>query len=145
MRVTQILRVSHPDLILAGQGTGMRTKKDISRSRKLLIAGVASLALTAGGVALGQAAGDSGTEAATGPQAERAGRAATQIMEGAKVIRVERSHEAGAVWKVEVLKRVPSLEGNGPIAKARRGNLYLNAQLDWVRYVNTGWGETSAW
>jgi hypothetical protein len=128
-----------------GSTGDMRTNRDISRSRKLLIAGAACLALTGGSVALAQTTAEPDGGEATGPQAERAGRAAAAITDGGKVVRVERSHVAGAAWKVEVLKRVPSLEGNGPVAKARRGNLYLNADLDWVRYVNTGWGELPAW
>ena len=129
---------------VSGKRKGMRIQNDMSRSRKLLIVAAAFLVLTAGGIALGQAMGDSGTGEATGPAAERAGRAALEVVGGGEVVRVERSHEAGAAWKVEVLKPVPGLDGpfHQTTTKARRGEVLLDADLHWVRYTNTGWGET---
>ena len=74
--------------------------------RKHLIAGVAVLALAAGGVGIAQAVGgdDDGDEQATGPQADRAKAAALRITDGGTANAVERDSEDGATWEVEITK-----------------------------------------
>jgi hypothetical protein len=76
----------------------------MTRSRKLLVAGAASLALAAGGVGIAQAVGGDSEEQATGPEAERAKRAAVEAVGGGRAAGVEREDEGGAAWEVEVVR-----------------------------------------
>jgi hypothetical protein len=81
----------------------------MSRRRKLLIAGIAVLALGAGGVGFAQAVGDS-EENVTGPEADAAKRAAVAIVGGGKAVGVERDDGDGAAWEVEVERDGKTLE-----------------------------------
>jgi hypothetical protein len=74
----------------------------MSRSRKLLITGVAVVAVGAGGVGIAQAVGGDSEEQVTGPDADRAKRAAVQAVGGGRAIGVERGDDDGAAWEVEV-------------------------------------------
>jgi hypothetical protein len=73
------------------------------RSRKLVILGVAVAALGAGGIGVAQAVGGDSDEQATGPQAERAKRAAVESVGGGRVVGVEREDEGSTAWEVEVV------------------------------------------
>jgi uncharacterized membrane protein YkoI len=77
----------------------------MNRSRKLIIAGAAALALGAGGVGIAQAVGGDSDEQATGPEAERAKRAALQEVGGGRIVGVEREDEGSTAWEVEVVRR----------------------------------------
>jgi uncharacterized membrane protein YkoI len=74
-------------------------------NRKLII-GTSVLALAAGGAGAAQAVGggDDASEAASGPQADKAKAAALDITGGGKANAVERDSENGATWEVEVTK-----------------------------------------
>jgi hypothetical protein len=73
----------------------------MTRRRKLLIGGAVVLALGAGGVGYAQATGDD-DENATGPEADRAKRAAVAVAGGGRAVGVEREDEGSAAWEVEV-------------------------------------------
>jgi hypothetical protein len=74
------------------------------RGRKLILVGVAVIALGAGGIGVAQAVGgDESDEQATGPQAERAKQAALESVGGGRVVGIEREDDEGdAAWEVEV-------------------------------------------
>ena len=100
------------------------------------------MALSAGGTALAQTTDDAGERDPTGAQAERAGQAALEVVGGGEVVRVERVNHGRAVWEVEVLKPVSGLRGwLDQTQAARRGEVLLDSDLDWIRYTNTGAGE----
>jgi hypothetical protein len=73
----------------------------MTRTRKLLIAGAAVLALGAGGVGIAQAVGGD-EEQATGPEADRAKQAAVESAGGGRAVGVERENEGRSSWEVEV-------------------------------------------
>ena len=81
----------------------------MTRRRKLLIAGAAVLALGAGGVGYAQAGGDD-DENVTGPDAERAKRAAVQVAGGGRAVAVERDDEGNVAWEVEVQRDGKTVE-----------------------------------
>ena len=85
----------------------------MTRRRKLLIGGVAVLALGAGGAGFAYAGGDS-DENVTGPDAEAAKRAAVTEVGGGRAVAVEREDEGGAAWEVEV-------ERNGKMVEVKLG------------------------
>jgi hypothetical protein len=72
--------------------------------RKLLIVGAAVLLVAAGGVGIAQAVGGDSEEQVTGPEADRAKRAAVEAVGGGRVVGVEREDEGAAAWEVEVRK-----------------------------------------
>jgi hypothetical protein len=74
----------------------------MSRSRKLLITGVAVIAVGAGGVGIAQAVGGDSEEQVTGPDADRAKRAAVEAVGGGRAVGVERGDDGGSAWEVEV-------------------------------------------
>jgi hypothetical protein len=76
----------------------------VTRNRKLAIAGVAVLALAAGGVGIAQAVGGDSEERATGPDADRAAAAAVNAAGGGSATEVERGDDGGSAWEVEVRK-----------------------------------------
>jgi hypothetical protein len=76
----------------------------MSGRRKLLIVGAAVLLVAAGGVGIAQAVGGDSEEQVTGPEADRAKRAAVEAVGGGHVVGVEREDDGGAAWEVEVRK-----------------------------------------
>jgi hypothetical protein len=71
-------------------------------NRKYLIAGVAALAVAAGGVGVAQAIGGGDSEeGASGPAADKAKRAAVQAVGGGRAVEVE---QEGGSWEVEVVQ-----------------------------------------
>jgi hypothetical protein len=74
----------------------------MARGRKLLIIGAASVALGAGGAGIPQAVGGPADEQVAGSQAERAKRAALEVVGAGQVVGVERGEEGA--WRVEVFK-----------------------------------------
>jgi hypothetical protein len=74
----------------------------MSRGRKLLITGIAVVALGAGGVGIAQAVGGD-DENVTGPEADRAKAAAVEAVGGGRAGGVE-SDDGGAGWEVEVTR-----------------------------------------
>lgn len=81
----------------------------MSRTRKLVVAGVVGtvVALGAGGAAIasgGADSGDDGDVSVTGSQADHATKAALEITGGGHANSVERDSENGATWEVEVTK-----------------------------------------
>jgi hypothetical protein len=76
----------------------------MTRGQKLLIAGAAAVVLAAGGVGIAQAVSGDSEEQVTGPQADRAGRAAVQAVGGGRAAGVERGDDSGAAWEVEVVR-----------------------------------------
>lgn len=81
----------------------------MTRRRKLLIGGALVLALGAGGVGYAQAGGDD-EETVTGPDADRAKRAAVAVAGGGRAVGVERDDEGNAAWEVEVQRDGRTLE-----------------------------------
>jgi len=77
----------------------------MTRQRKLVIAGVAVLALGAGGAGIAQAVGGDAEEQVTGPQADRAKQAAIESAGGGRVVGIEREDEGRTAWEVEVRQR----------------------------------------
>jgi uncharacterized membrane protein YkoI len=75
----------------------------MTRSRKLMILGATVLALGATGMGIAQAVGDDTDEQATGPQADRAKRAAVEAVGAARAVAVERENEDDTAWEVEVV------------------------------------------
>ena len=81
----------------------------MTRTRKLMVAGVAGVIvmLGAGGAALAAGGGDHGDDGdatVSGPQADRAVEAALEITGASRANSVERDSENGATWEVEVTK-----------------------------------------
>jgi hypothetical protein len=76
----------------------------MTRSRKLLIVGAATLVLAAGGVGIAQAVGGDSDEQATGPEADRAKQAAVEAIGGDRATGVERGDDGNAAWEVEVIR-----------------------------------------
>lgn len=78
----------------------------MTRRRKFLTIGGATLALAAGGagVAVATGAGDDGDATVSGPGADQATAAALDIIDGGTANSVERDSENGATWEVEVTK-----------------------------------------
>jgi hypothetical protein len=75
----------------------------MTRGRKLLIAGAAVIAMGAGGVGIAQAVvGDDSEEQVSGPEADRAKRAAVQAVGGGRAVGVERGDDGDGAWEVEV-------------------------------------------
>jgi hypothetical protein len=73
------------------------------RGRKLILVGVAAVALGAGGIGVAQAVGgDDSDEQATGPRAEQAGQAALDAVGSGRVVGIEREGEGDTAWEVEV-------------------------------------------
>ncbi len=81
----------------------------MTRRRKLLIGGAVVLALGAGGVGYAQATGDD-DENVTGPDADRAKRAAVAIAGGGRAVGVEREDEGAEAWEVEVQRDGKTVE-----------------------------------
>jgi hypothetical protein len=76
----------------------------MTRSRKLLIAGAATLALGAGADGIAQAVGGDSDERVTGPEADKARQAAVESVGGGRAAAVERDDEGGGAWEVEVIR-----------------------------------------
>jgi hypothetical protein len=72
--------------------------------RRLLIAGAAVVLVAAGGVGIAQAVSGDSDEQATGPDADRAKRAAVEAIGGARAAGVERGDDGHATWEVEVIR-----------------------------------------
>jgi hypothetical protein len=68
----------------------------------MLIAAATTLVLAAGGVGIAQAVRGDSEEQVTGPEADRAGRAAVEAVGGGRAAGVEREDDGGAAWEVEV-------------------------------------------
>jgi hypothetical protein len=75
----------------------------VTRSRKLVIVGATLVALGASGMGIAQAVGDDMDDQATGPQADRAKRAAVEAVGAARGVGAEREDEGNAAWEVEVV------------------------------------------
>jgi hypothetical protein len=76
----------------------------MTRSRKLLIAGAAILVLAVGGVGIAQAVGGDSEERVTGPEADRAAKAAVDAIGGGRAVGIERDDDDGEAWEVEVVR-----------------------------------------
>lgn len=78
----------------------------MSIKRKAIIAGLAALAVAAGGVGVANAVGGGGdgNEQATGPGVDAAKAAALKLVPGGTVNAAERDSEKGATYEVEVRK-----------------------------------------
>ena len=76
----------------------------MTRTRKLLIAGAAILVLGVGGVGIAQAVGGDSEERVTGPEADRAAKAAVDAIGGGRAVGVEREDDGAAAWEVEVAR-----------------------------------------
>jgi hypothetical protein len=76
----------------------------MTRTRKLLIAGAAILVLAVGGVGIAQAVGGDSEERVTGPEADRAAKAAVDAIGGGRAVGVERDDDDGEAWEVEVVR-----------------------------------------
>jgi hypothetical protein len=104
----------------------------MARGRKLLIIGAASVALGAGGAGIPQAVGGPADEQVAGSQAERAKRAALEVVGAGQVVGVERGEEGA--WRVEVFKPRERL---GPwwdeTVSGHHVEVRLNRDLEWVR------------
>jgi hypothetical protein len=76
----------------------------MARSRKLLIVGAAIFVLAVGGVGIAQAVGGDSEERVTGPEADRAAKAAVDAIGGGRAIGIERDDDDGEAWEVEVVR-----------------------------------------
>lgn len=77
----------------------------MTKHPKILIVGLAVVALAAGGAGMTVATGeDDSAEQVSGPGADRARNAALEITGGGDVRSVELDSENGATWEVEVAK-----------------------------------------
>jgi hypothetical protein len=76
----------------------------MTRTRKLLIAGAAILVLAVGGVGIAQAVGGDSEERVTGPEADRAAKAAVDAIGGGRAVGIERDDDDGEAWEVEVVR-----------------------------------------
>jgi hypothetical protein len=76
----------------------------MTRTRKLLIAGAAILVLAVGGVGIAQAVGGDSKERVTGPEADRAAKAAVDAIGGGRAVGIERDDDDGEAWEVEVVR-----------------------------------------
>ena len=76
----------------------------MTRTRKLLIAGAAILVLAVGGVGIAQAVGGDSEERVTGPEADRAAKAAVDAIGGGRAVGVEREDDGATAWEVEVAR-----------------------------------------
>ena len=76
----------------------------MTRTRKLLIAGAAILVLAVGGVGIAQAVGGDSEERASGPEADRAAKAAVDAIGGGRAVGVEREDDGATAWEVEVAR-----------------------------------------
>jgi hypothetical protein len=77
----------------------------MTSKRKYLIVSGAILAIAGGGAGVaGAVGGDDGEGSASGPDAQKATRAALAITQGGHANAVERDSEKGATWEVEVTK-----------------------------------------
>lgn len=85
---------------------------EMTGGRKLLIAGAAALLVAAGGVGIAQAVGGDSEEQVTGPEADRAKRAALKAVGGGQAVGVERGDDDGAAWEVEVQRDGREMEVN---------------------------------
>jgi hypothetical protein len=74
----------------------------MTRGKKLVITGVAVVAVGAGGVGIAQAVGGDSEEQVSGPAADRAKEAAVQAVGGGRAVGVERGDDGTAAWEVEV-------------------------------------------
>jgi hypothetical protein len=72
--------------------------------KKLAIGTATAVALLAGGTGAAVASGDQGDHTVGGTKAARATAAALDITGGGRANSVERDHENGATWEVEVTK-----------------------------------------
>ena len=74
----------------------------MKRSRSLVLTAAVGLAIAAGAVGVAQAVSGDSEEQATGPNADRAKRAAVAAAGGGRVTGVEREDEQGEAWEVEL-------------------------------------------
>jgi hypothetical protein len=77
---------------------------EMTRIQKLLVAGAAILVLGAGGVGIAQAVGGDADERVTGPEADRAAKAAVDAVGGGRAVGIERDDDDGEAWEVEVVR-----------------------------------------
>jgi hypothetical protein len=76
----------------------------MTRTRKLLTAGAAILVLAVGGVGIAQAVGGDSEERVTGPEADRAAKAAVDAIGGGRAVGIEREDDGAVAWEVEVAR-----------------------------------------
>jgi hypothetical protein len=74
----------------------------MTRGKKLLTAGVAVVAVGAGGVGIAQAVGGDSEEQVSGSAADRAKQAAVEAVGGGRAVGVEREDDGNGAWEVEV-------------------------------------------
>lgn len=77
----------------------------MTRTKQLLVAGTAMVILGAGAGGAFAANNNDDDRNVTGPEADRAKAAALTATNGGKANSVERDHENGAFWEVEVTKK----------------------------------------
>ena len=71
-------------------------------NRKVLIAGIAVVALAAGGIGIAYAVGGDSEEQASGPAADQAKAAAVKAVGGGEAVSVEKGDQGGSAYEVEV-------------------------------------------
>lgn len=113
-------------------------------SGTLLIIGVVTAALLAGGLSIAQTVDGESDAGVTGLQADRVERAALEAVGGERVLSIERVDEGAVAWKVHVFKSVEPLE---PWAEkgtdGRRILVRLDRNLEWVSAGVNGYGAGS--
>jgi hypothetical protein len=116
------------------KGHTEKAGREMTRHRRLLITGAAILALGVAGVGIPQAMGGSvSNEQVAGPQAERAKRAALEVVGAGQVVGVRRA-ERGTGWVVEVFKPRERLgPWWGETTVGRQVEVRLNREFEWVR------------
>jgi hypothetical protein len=87
-----------------------RWRREMTRGRKLLLAGATVIAVSVGGAGMAQAVGGDSEEQVSGPAADRAERAAIEAVGGGRTVGLEREDDGRDGWEVEVERGGRTLE-----------------------------------
>ena len=121
-----------------GRGLAWRNRPS---SRQILIIGVVAAALLAGAVTIAQTAGGDSDPDLTGPQQARIEHAALAVVNGTRVLSIERVAEGPVAWKVHVFKRTEPLDTwAGKRTDGVRIMVRLDRHLHWVSAGVAGYG-----
>jgi hypothetical protein len=105
----------------------------MTRTAKILIAGIVAVALSAGAVAIAQAVDEESGAKVTSAQREHAERAALEVVKRGHVVSVEHDNAGLAAWKVRIFKPIASLEGNDTTSdEGHYVAVYLDRNYEWL-------------
>jgi hypothetical protein len=108
----------------------------------MLFAALIAIVLAAGAIGAAQTVGGDSGGGASDARAERAERAALQVVEGARVISVAHDNEGLAAWTVKVYKPGQALESfsQRPSHGGRYVTVYLDRDYQWLQAKIQGYG-----